>query len=235
MAVSLVNRDGASTYKDLLQVSNTNSGITTSLIVISDGEATDSCLYLATSATSISSSLNVSAGITGDTLDIAQYIELGSTQITEAEVGVIDGVTAGTSAANKAVVLDVNSQIDTLDVLSLSITGTGLTSSAAELNVLDGVTAGSVTASKGVVVDSNKSIGTFGGISGDTLSVGTQLLVTGVIAGGISLTTGSTINYIDTSYGADTGTTHTVPSICDGYFTINVDGTTKAVPYFTPS
>ena len=42
-------------YKDLLQVSNSNSGIDSTLRTISDGEATDSVLQLSTTAVNISS------------------------------------------------------------------------------------------------------------------------------------------------------------------------------------
>tara|TARA_R100000426_G_scaffold87352_1_gene71650 strand:+ start:2453 stop:4816 length:2364 start_codon:yes stop_codon:yes gene_type:complete len=46
----------ASTYKDLLQVSNSNSGIDSTLRVIEDGEGTESILSLSSSAAKISSS-----------------------------------------------------------------------------------------------------------------------------------------------------------------------------------
>lgn len=50
-------------------------------------------------------------------------------------------VTAGTAAASKVVRLDANSKIDTLDITTLKVGGTAVTSTAAELNILDGVTA----------------------------------------------------------------------------------------------
>ena len=46
----------ASTYKDLLQVSNSNSGIDSTLRVIEDGEGTESILSISSSAAKISSS-----------------------------------------------------------------------------------------------------------------------------------------------------------------------------------
>jgi len=54
-----------------------------------------------------------------------------------AEAEYINGVTAGTSAAGKAVVLDSSSQIDALDVIAPSVNGTAVTSTGAELNLLD--------------------------------------------------------------------------------------------------
>ena len=47
---------------------------------------------------------------------------LGS--MSAAELGFIDGVTAGTAAASKAVVLDANSKINTLDITALKLNGT---------------------------------------------------------------------------------------------------------------
>ena len=91
---------------------------------------------------------------------------IGSADINEAELETIDGVTAGTVAASKAVVVDSNKDIGsfrnitltgeldagsldvsgnvdidgTLETDALSINGTTVTSTAAELNILDGVT-----------------------------------------------------------------------------------------------
>jgi hypothetical protein len=39
------------------------------------------------------------------------------------EAGYLDGVTAGTSAASKAVVLDANSKINTIDITALKLNG----------------------------------------------------------------------------------------------------------------
>lgn len=57
--------------------------------------------------------------------------------ISSSEAGFIDGVTAGTSANGKAVVLDDNGKIDALDVTTLTINGIELTANAVELNYLD--------------------------------------------------------------------------------------------------
>jgi len=109
---------------------------------------------------------------------------IGSADISEAELETIDGITAGTVAASKAVVVDSNKDIGsfrnitltgeldagsldisgdadidgTLETDALSINGTAVTSTAAELNLVDGITAGTVSASLAVIADSNKDV-----------------------------------------------------------------------------
>tara|TARA_R100001443_G_scaffold8698_2_gene18141 strand:+ start:854 stop:4645 length:3792 start_codon:yes stop_codon:yes gene_type:complete len=61
--------------------------------------------------------LDITGTITGDT-----SLTLDSTTITTAEIGVLDGVTAGTATASKAVVLDANKDIGT--IRNLTIDGT---------------------------------------------------------------------------------------------------------------
>ena len=107
-------------------------------------------------------------------------ITIGSAAIVEAELEMIDGITAGTVAASKAVVVDANK-----DAASFrNITATGAVTggsfvigsadiSEAELETIDGITAGTVAASKAVVVDSDKDIGSF-----------RNLTATGAITGG---------------------------------------------------
>ena len=106
------------------------------------------------------------AAITGTAITGTSFV-IGSADISEAELETIDGVTAGTVAASKAVVVDSNKDIasfrnitltgeldagsldvsgdadidGTLETDALSINGTAVTSTAAELNILDGVTA----------------------------------------------------------------------------------------------
>ena len=105
------------------------------------------------------------ADITGTAITGTSFV-IGSADISEAELETIDGVTAGTVAASKAVVVDSNKDIGsfrnitltgeldagsldvsgdvdvdgTLETDALSINGTAVTSTAAELNILDGVT-----------------------------------------------------------------------------------------------
>ena len=111
-----------------------------------------------------SSTITTTGAITGGSFVI------GSADINENDLESIDGITAGTVAASKAVVvdankdatgfrnitltgeldagsLDVSGNVDvdgTLETDALSINGTAVTSTAAELNILDGVTSTAV-------------------------------------------------------------------------------------------
>ena len=130
------------------------------------------------------------AAITGTAITGTSFV-IGSADIGEAELETIDGVTAGTVAASKAVVVDSNKDIGsfrnitltgeldagsldvsgnadidgTLETDALSINGTAVTSTAAELNLVDGITAGTVSASLAVIADSNKDVTGFRNIT----------------------------------------------------------------------
>lgn len=54
---------------------------------------------------------------------------------------VLSDVTIGVASGGKALVVDSNKKIDTLDITTLKVGGTEVTSTAAELNALDGITA----------------------------------------------------------------------------------------------
>lgn len=123
--------------------------------------------------------LNVAGTITGDT-----SLTLDTTTLTTAELAVLDGVTAGTATASKAVVLDASKNIATIGTIGCgAITSTGASSmgslnvggtlacdtsftidstvlNATELGYVDGVTAGTAAASKAVVLDANGAVGT---------------------------------------------------------------------------
>ncbi len=73
--------------------------------------------------------------------------------VTDVELEVLSGVTAGTSAASKAVVLSATSKIDSVDMTAWKVGGTAVTSTAVELNYLDLTTLGTGEASKAVVLD----------------------------------------------------------------------------------
>ena len=95
---------------------------------------------------------------------------IGSAAIVEAELETIDGITAGTAAASKALVLDASSNITGIGTIGSGaitssgvITGTGFTIGSAaiiesELEMIDGITAGTAAASKAMVLDSNADI-----------------------------------------------------------------------------
>jgi len=125
-------------------------------------------------------------------------LTMGTTTISEAEIGVLDTVTPGTATASKALVLDANKDIATINSLTaISITGTlqtaaqpsitsvgTLTSitmsgdltigttviSESEIAKIDGVTPGTTSASKALIVDSNKDIVGINNLSAAELS-----------------------------------------------------------------
>ena len=95
----------ASTYKDLLQVSNSNSGITGDKTAVEDGEGTASPLELSSTA------VNISSGF-----------EVGGSAVTStaAELNMVDGSTAGTAVASKALVVDANKDLSGIRNLIIS-------------------------------------------------------------------------------------------------------------------
>ena len=81
--------------------------------------------------------------LTGGTLII------GDAEIAGTEIAVLDGVTAGTASASKAVILDSSSGITglgTVSMTTLALSGEPITASATELNFVDGVTGNIQTA-----------------------------------------------------------------------------------------
>ena len=107
------------------------------------------------------------------TLEVgAESIKIGSTTISETELGGLDGITAGTVAASKAVIVD--SDKDITGFRNVTATGAFVIGNAsmaeADLEQIDGITAGTVAASKAVVVDSNKDASGFRNITAASLS-----------------------------------------------------------------
>jgi hypothetical protein len=74
---------------------------------------------------------------------------VGDAEISGTEIAQLDGVTAGTATASKAVILDSSKGITglgTVGMTTLSLGGTTITASATELNHVDGVTGNIQTA-----------------------------------------------------------------------------------------
>lgn len=107
------------------------------------------------------------------TATAAEINALASTGLDATELGYLDGASAGTATASKAVVLDASSKIDTLDITTPVFNGSALLATSTELNVLagagldatelgylDGTSAGTATASKAVVLDATSKIDT---------------------------------------------------------------------------
>ena len=140
---------------------------TTSLNIDNSNTSNGITIGTATSGVPVSIGHTTSEVTVNDNLTVTGTLTLGSgAELTEAELEMLDGITAGTVAASKAVVVDSNkdaasfrnitltgeldagsldvsgdADIDgTLETDALSINGTAVTSTAAELNILDGVT-----------------------------------------------------------------------------------------------
>ena len=137
---------------------------------------------VASSTTAVAGNLTVGGALT-----------LGSgAVISEAELETIDGITPGTAAASKAMVLDasldisggrnltISGELDagsldisgsvdidgTLETDGFSIEGTAVTATGAELNYSDtGAAVGTVVASKVVTADANKDVASFRNIT----------------------------------------------------------------------
>jgi hypothetical protein len=87
------------------------------------------------------------------------------------------GVTAGTAAASKALVLGADKNVDTIAIAESGLkigsgAGTAVTGTAVELNTLAGVTAGTVAASKAVVVSADKDASAFRNVTVVNLDAG---------------------------------------------------------------
>tara|TARA_R100000008_G_scaffold76248_1_gene55995 strand:+ start:549 stop:3581 length:3033 start_codon:yes stop_codon:yes gene_type:complete len=119
------------------------------------------------------------------TLEATTSFTIGNAALTEAELEMLDGITAGTVAASKAVVVDANK--DAASFRNLTATGAVTAGSfvigsadisEAELETIDGVTAGTVAASKAVVVDSNKDIASFRHLTAaGAITAGTSFII----------------------------------------------------------
>tara|TARA_R100001509_G_scaffold779_1_gene784 strand:+ start:12893 stop:18703 length:5811 start_codon:yes stop_codon:yes gene_type:complete len=97
---TLTSRKVSDTYKDLLQVSNSNSGITGSLTNVEDGEGTASVLQLSSSAVNITGAGTLQYGGTSITATAAELNVLDGITATVSELNLLDGVTATTAEIN---------------------------------------------------------------------------------------------------------------------------------------
>ena len=124
---------------------------------------------------------NANIVVKADVTTTGSFI-IGSASINESELETIDGVTAGTVAASKAVVVDSNKDIGSFR--NVTATGSFIIGSAdmneTDLEKLDGITNGTVTASKAVVVDTDKDINGFRNITATgNIQIGGDLTVSG--------------------------------------------------------
>ena len=139
-------------------------------------------------------------------LDVSGTITIGNAEIAEAELEQIDGITAGTVIASKALVADANIDITggrnititgELSAATLDIGGTNITSTAAEINLIDGGTSRGTTAvasGDGILINDG---GTMAMTNVDTVSTyfashnvgGGNIVTTGALNSG-SITSG---------------------------------------------
>ena len=142
-----------------------------SATVLSIG-ATDE-IDLTATAIDINGTADVSGAFTTGSTIVATGVvtaagfTIGSAVIGEAELEMLDGITAGTAAASKALVLDGSKNIATIGTIaSAAITSSGIVTATAftagsavlaeaELELLDGLTAGTAIASKVVTTDAS--------------------------------------------------------------------------------
>ena len=187
---------------DVTSISSTDS----SIVTVQEGLKVEGNVIVGaiqsddSSAVSILDNLNVEGAVqvsgasvfTGDVTTAGSFV-IGSASMNETDLEKLDGITNGTVAANKAVVVDGNKDAGSFrNIIATGATtsGTFVIGSAdineTDLEQIDGLTAGTVSASKAVVVDSDKDITGFRNITasgngeiGGNLQVGGNLTVSG--------------------------------------------------------
>ena len=140
-------------------ITTSTSSTQTLTITLDDNIKVDEISSSNSSFVNINDGLNVNGNIqTTSGVVTATGFTIGSAAIVEAELETIDGVTAGTVAASKAVIVDADKDIGSFR--NVTATGSFIIGSAdmneTDLEKLDGITNGTVAANKAVVVDANK-------------------------------------------------------------------------------
>lgn len=121
---------------------NGATGAAAGKVILRDGGNPGYAVTLQTDAQS--ANLTVHTPDPGAIIDA--FVALSTAALTAAEVDVLDGATAGTPVASKAVIADANQNIGATKVTSLSIGATGsetlISATPAQLNALAGASAG---------------------------------------------------------------------------------------------
>ena len=136
---------------------------------------------------------------------ITTQFSIGSAVISEAELETIDGITAGTASASKALIVDTNKDVSGIRNIGNTgtITTTGIitaggftvgsaTMAETDLEQVEDITAGTAAASKALVLDANRDIATIRNITSDGTITGSSLTVTGNIVIGNGAYIGAT-------------------------------------------
>lgn len=150
-------------------------------------EAQIGSLYVRKLASNVAVYIKVAAA--GATADWAVY-GASTALLTQAELDFLDGATAGTVVASKAVVVDANKDVGTFRHVTISgnlVTG-ATTLSETDLAKIDGITNGTQAANKAVVADANVNQGI---AKVTALHIGTSGSETQVTSSGAEL------NYLD--------------------------------------
>ena len=166
-----VSAGTVSASKAVVVDSNKDIGTFRNLTI--DGVFTDGNYTFDTSGNVTGLGTIASGAITSTGVVTGTGFTIGSAVIAEAELEMIDGITAGTAAASKALVLDASTNISGIGTISSgAITSSGNITSGdrfiigsaniteTELGMLDGLIIGVAAGSKAVVLDANKDIGT---------------------------------------------------------------------------
>ena len=123
-----------------------------------------------------STTITIDGAVEASGVVTATGFTIGDAEIVEAELETIDGVTAGTVAASKAVVVDSNKDIASFR--NVTATGSFIIGSASmdetDLEKIDGITNGTIAANKAVVVNADKDASEFRNLNASgTVTCGT--------------------------------------------------------------
>jgi len=167
--------------KALVVDSNKDIGTIRNLTI--DGVFTDGNYTFATDG-----SVTGLGAITSTGVVTATGFTIGSAVIAEAELEMIDGITAGTAAASKALVLDSNKDIGTIRNLTIdgvftdgnytfatdgTVTGLGTVASGTHTIGSLVVAAASITDTSGAITFGNENLSTTGTLAAGTTTIGT--------------------------------------------------------------
>jgi hypothetical protein len=102
---TLTGKTISQTYKDLLQVSNSNSGVDATLRDVEDGEGTASALQVSTTAVNVNGNLDVTGTLPGVVLDYDKYESETGPTTTSVDIADMTDVTVSVVTAQDALVL----------------------------------------------------------------------------------------------------------------------------------
>tara|TARA_R100000988_G_scaffold103702_1_gene84251 strand:- start:19 stop:2706 length:2688 start_codon:yes stop_codon:yes gene_type:complete len=141
--------------------------------------AASGSIYLSGAAGSELVRTNVGLSAAGSVTAVGSFI-IGSADMSEADLEKLDGITNGTVAADKAVVVDSNK--DASGFRNVTAEGSFIIGSAdlneTDMEKLDGITNGTVAASKAVVVDANKDASGFRHVTATgAVTAGTSFII----------------------------------------------------------